>query len=97
MMGGDPYVTAQQVRDICGRLDRIAEALEQSYLVQAAAAAQREEDRAAWWEAFLVVLGIEIGGSTDEDVHYACRAADAALAARKSRWPEPQKEGEQDD
>lgn len=54
----------------------------------ASAATMPEGDREFWERAFCAVLGVEISGSIDEDVDYARRAADAALAARNSRiWP----------
>jgi surface antigen len=102
----DPYITAQQVGDICSRLARIVGALTPPEASpEAYAAAQREDDRAAWWEAYLhAMTGLLAGrsGGTSflaEDATKAADAALAALAARKARWdesPQPsttQKEG----
>lgn len=50
------------------------------------AAEEREREEQEFWDrAFCAVLGVEISGSIDEDVDYASRAADAALAARRAR------------
>jgi hypothetical protein len=105
MMGDNPYSTAQQVRDICKRLERIGDGVTHlcqvgNLLVEHAegwnidpATAQREADKAAWWEAYLHAMQglLAHHGDTQSDALAAsiCTAqADAALAALHSRWDE---------
>lgn len=98
MMKADPYVTSQHVRDICERLERIADALGPIYLVQDAVAAQREADKAAWHDYFRAALtGLAQRCTVPGNVESAAAHADAALAALHSRWPEPQKDQQGDD
>jgi len=83
---------ASQGSGVCERLDRIEEMLTPPEASpEDYAAAQREDDRAAWWEAYgwaMTGLLAHHGDAQSTDLAASiCTAhADAALAASKARW-----------
>ena len=84
---------------VCERLDRIEEMLTPPQASpEAYAVSRRNEDRAAWWEAYCAaitgLLAHHGDAQSDDLAARICQAhADAAIAARKARWDATQKDG----